>query len=172
MKRGRFTSAIIPALAASALAVGLAASTATAATSHPAARTTATATTAVARAATPKPVVFTCLNHAVVRPGSYMLACADGGHLLTGLSWQSWTPASATATGRDEQNDCVPDCARGKFHSYPAIVVLWRSEPVAHHPGETYYSRVTVLYPDAHPLIWQNGKLVPGPQTWTQGLLG
>lgn len=168
MKRGRLTSAI----ALAAVALGLAAGTAAAATSHPAAQTAATAKNAAKNAARPKPVVFTCLNHAVVRPGSYMLACADGGHFLAGLSWQSWTPASATATGRDEQNDCLPNCAEGKFHSYPAIVVFWRSEPVAHHPGETYYSRVTVLYPGAHPLIWRNGKLVPGPQTWTQGLLG
>jgi hypothetical protein len=164
MKRGHFTSAIVSTLAGSALALGIAAGAATAGTSHAAARAgTATAS---------RTVVFDCLNHAQVRPKDYVLTCADANSVLTGLSYSSWTPAYAAASGTQMVNDCIPNCAEGKFHSYPALVVFWRSEPVAHHPGEKYFSRVTVLYPGARPPVYKNGKLVPGPETWTGGLLG
>jgi hypothetical protein len=159
MKRGRFTSAIITTLAGSALALGIAAGTATAGVSH--------ATARAGTATTSQTVVFNCLNRAQVRPSSYVLTCADGNNYLSGLSYSSWTPAYAAASGKQTENDCIPSCAQGKFHSYPALVVFWRSEPVPHHPGEKYFTRITVLYPGARPPVYQNGKLVPGPQTWT-----
>ena len=164
MKRGRFTSAIIPALAASAVALGLAAGTgpATAATSHPTARPVT--------AHTSQTVVFNCLKHAQVRPKSFVLTCADGNDYLTGLSWSSWTPTVATATGKQLVNDCVPYCARGKFHSYATMAIFWRAEPVAHHPGEKYFTQVTLLYPGARPPVYKNGKPVAGPDSWTGSL--
>jgi hypothetical protein len=68
-------------------------------------------------------------------------------------------------------NDCIPNCAAGKFLRYPAVVVFWRSEPVAHHPGEKYFTRVTLMYPGSRPPVYdKRGKLVPGPQTWTGDL--
>lgn len=160
MKRGRFTSAIIPVLAASATALGIAAGTAAAATSHPTARPAAPA----------KTVVFDCLNHAQVQPKNFVLACADGNSALSGLSWTAWSQAMATATGKLVANDCLPDCASGKFHTFPVLAVFWRSEPVPHHPGETYFTRVTLLYPGARPPIYKNGKPVTGPDTLTEPL--
>ena len=163
MKRGRFTSAIIPALAASAVALGIAAGPATAGTSHQ-----------TARPATPqatKTVVFDCLNRTQVRPKSFVLACADANSALSGLSYSSWTSAYAAASGTQVVNDCIPNCAAGKFLRYPAVVVFWRSEPVAHHPGEKYFTRVTLMYPGSRPPVYdKRGKLVPGPQTWTGDL--
>jgi hypothetical protein len=160
MKRGRFTSAIIPVLAASATALGIAAGTASAATSRPAAHPAAPA----------KTVVFDCLNHAQVRPKSFVLACADGNNALSGLSWNSWGSTLATATGKQIANDCLPDCAQGKFHTFPVLAILWRSEPVARHPGEKYFTRVTLYYPGARPPAYKNGKPVTGPDSVTMSL--
>ena len=178
MKRGRFSSGIIPALASSAVVLGIAAGTAAATAghapgrSHPAMASKTAAVTAVSgKAASTRTVVFNCLNRAQVQPKSFMLACADGNDYLTRLAWTSWTPAHATAIGTQMVNDCIPYCAAGKFHSYPARVTFWRSEPVAHHPGEKYFTRVTLRYPGARPPIYKNGKLVAGPGSWTGSLL-
>jgi hypothetical protein len=119
-----------------------------------------------------KPVVFDCQNHAVVEPATYILTCADYGSFLTNLSWTGWTGEQATATGVHELNDCTPDCADGKFHDYPAIITFWRPEPLAAHPGETYFSRITVRYTTGHrpPMYMSDGQLVKNPATWTQVL--
>jgi hypothetical protein len=176
MKRRRFSSAI-PALASAAAMLGIVAVTAAAAAGHAPARPhpamaskTVTATAASGKAASTRTVVFNCLNRPQVRPKSFMLACADGNDYLTRLAWTSWTPTHATATGLQSANDCIPYCAAGKFHSYPAHVIFWRSEPVAHHPGEKHFTRVTLLYPGARPPAYKNGKLVPGPDRWTGSL--
>jgi hypothetical protein len=144
------------------VALGVAAGPATAATSHPAARPVA--------AHASQTVVFNCLKHAQVRPKSFVLTCADGNDYLTGLSWSSWTPVAATATGKQLVNDCEPYCAKGKFHSYPTMIVFWRPEPVAHHPGEKSFSRVTLLYLGARPTVYTHGKPVAGPDSWTRSL--
>jgi hypothetical protein len=177
MKRGRFSSAIIPALASSAVVLGIAAGTAAAAAGHAPARSypamtsrTVTVTAVSGKAASTRTVVFNCLNRAQVQPKSFVLACADGNDYLTGLAWTSWTPALATASGTQMENDCIPNCAAGKFHSYPAHVIFWRSEPVARHPGEKHFTRVTLLYLGARPPVYKNGKLVPGPDSWTGSL--
>jgi hypothetical protein len=177
MKRERFSYAIIPALASSAIVLGIAAGTAAATTGHAPARShpatasrTVTVTATGGRAASTQTVVFNCLNRAQVRPKSFVLACADGNDYLTGLAWTSWTPAFATAAGKQMENDCIPNCAAGRFHSYPVLVVFWRSEPVARHPGEKYFTRVTLLYPGARPPVYKNGKLVPGPDSSTNSL--
>ena len=46
-------------------------------------------------------------------------------------------------------NNCIPYCAAHRFFSYPVDAVFCRSEPIPHHPGEKYFSRVTLLYPGA-----------------------
>jgi hypothetical protein len=161
MKRGRFSSAIIPVLAFSAVAGGITTGTAAAASHAPARPYPATASGTV---------VINCQHSAQVQPGNFVLACADGNDYLTGLTWTNWTSAFATATGTEMQNDCTPYCAAGKFHSYPAHVIFWRSEPVARHAGEKYFTRVTLLYPGARPPAYTNGKRVPGPDSSTTSL--
>jgi len=178
MKRGRFSSAIIPGLASSAVVLGIAAGTAAATAHHAPARSylavvsrAMTGTAVNGKAASSRMVVFNCLNRAQVRPKSFMLTCADGNDYLTGLAWTNWTPALATATGKQMENDCVPNCARGRFHSYPAFIVFWRSEPVAHlHHGKKYFTRVALLYPGARPPVYRNGKPVRGPDSRTGSL--
>ena len=175
MKRGRFAAAIIPALAAWAVALALTGGTAMAATSHPApggtaAHHTAAHHTAVrgarhARAATPT-VVFGC-SLGRVRPRTLILTCADRDNYLTRLSWSAWSSAVASGTGTQMINGCELDCAVGKFHSYPVDFVLWRSAPVPRHPGKRYFSRITVLYPGTRPPAYRHAKPQTGPETWT-----
>jgi hypothetical protein len=176
--RRRALIAIIPGVAAAAAALGFAVSTATASTGHPASHSASHSASRPAsagrhRAATTRPAgvpkAYNCL-HAQVRPASFTLACADGNSYLAHLSWSSWTANSARGTGTQMINDCRPYCAAGKFRGYPADVTFWRSEPVPNHPGQRYFSRVTLRYPGARPPVSSGGKQVNGPATWTGAL--
>lgn len=157
--RRRIAAIVLPILAA----IGVAAGTAAAATGHH-------ATTHAAAKPAAAPVVFNC-QHAQVRPGNFTLTCADGNDYLSHLSWSSWTGASASGRGTDVLNDCTPYCAAGKFHSYRANVTFWRSVPVPGHPGQRYFSRVTLRFPGARPPAYSHGKPVTGPKTWTGTLI-
>jgi hypothetical protein len=107
-----------------------------------------------------------------VRPTGFTLTCADGNNYLVHLSWSSWSASSAEGTGADMVNNCTPYCAAGRFRSYPADVTFSRSEPVPGHPGQRYFSRVTLHFPAARPPAYSKGKPVTGPKTWTGVLAG
>ncbi|HEY6275388.1 MAG TPA: hypothetical protein VIX86_03575 [Streptosporangiaceae bacterium] len=91
------------------------------------------------------PVVISCIGHAQTRPGSYTLACADGNAYLTGLHWAAWGSDSAFATGTDSFNVCIPTCTAGHLHSFPVLAALWRTELRPAHPGQRYFTRLTVI---------------------------
>jgi hypothetical protein len=76
-----------------------------------------------------------------VEPPEIVLACADLGAVLEGLSWTSWTSTKATAFGTLVYNDCTPDCARGQHHSVPGTKVTL-STPVRGAQGQLVYSEV------------------------------
>ncbi|HLI35939.1 MAG TPA: hypothetical protein VKV80_01170 [Streptosporangiaceae bacterium] len=171
MKRGRLASAIA-ALAVPALGLGLGLGlgvSQSAAASPRAVPVPATAAHAVSRASA-GPVVINCLGKPQVRPGTIVLACADGNDYLGALSWTSWTQPLASATGTQHENDCIPSCAAGHFHSYPVLVVLWRSAPVTGHPGLRRYTMITLIYPGARPRVYNGHKWVEGPGTVTMPL--
>jgi len=122
--------------------------------------------------ATAAPVVVDCIGGAQTRPGSFILACADAGDVLTGLHWTSWEN-QAFGTGTEKINDCTPNCADGKFISYPALVVLWRPEPRPGHPGQRYFSRVTRIYTGTRPPLQDcQGTKTCYPLTSTSDLWG
>ncbi len=154
------------AVALAGTVLGLAAS-AGATTAHSVAATTAarsiTATTAkTATARHHRDVVLDC-GQRQVRPGSYVLACADDGQGLQGLRWTSWTARLASGYGTFYENDCVPNCAAGHVRHYRADVTLWQTAKVPGHAGERQYTRITVLFPGRHrPPVdhRENGKLV------------
>jgi hypothetical protein len=93
-------------------------------------------------------VVINCARHAQTRPGRYILTCADANSYLARLRWAAWRPSRAFGDGVSTFNDCVPDCAAGDFHSFRALVALWRAEPRPGpgHAGERYFSRLTIIY--------------------------
>ena len=88
---------------------------------------------------------------ALVRPKTYILSCADGYVQLDKLSWTSWTPGLASATGTLVKNTCTPSCVAGHFRSYPVLVVFWGKATVKNHPGQRCYTRMTLIYPGARP---------------------
>ncbi len=65
---------------------------------------------------------ITNCTHAVTRPSSLVLACADANTLLRSLRWSSFGGATARARGNLEVNTCTPNCASGRFVRYPVIV--------------------------------------------------
>ncbi len=67
-------------------------------------------------------IKITNCTHAVTKPRSLTLACADANTLLRSLSWSSFGSATARAQGTLETNACTPNCASGKFVKYPVTV--------------------------------------------------
>jgi hypothetical protein len=61
----------------------------------------------------------------------------EGGSGGSGLRWLSWGPRTALAHGWDWLNNCRPDCARGSFHRFPAIVR-------ARRPRHGVFTRMTI----------------------------
>jgi hypothetical protein len=57
-----------------------------------------------------------------------MLACGDGGFYISRIAWTRWGMRQAVGIGVGHQNDCVPDCARGHFHTYRVTVRLDRAK--------------------------------------------
>ena len=153
----RAWSTVVLTLVAAGLAItGLTASgsaqAATAGPASPAART----------------VVFDCPGqHAMVRPKSFVLACADGNSAFDKLTWSAWGPGLASAKGTLVQNDCTPYCAAGHFHRYPALVVLWGSKAVG--SGEHAYTKLTLILPGQRPGYYDavHHKWVYAPVTQT-----
>ncbi len=92
------------------------------------------------------PRVLACSGKAEVEPSSYTVFCGDGNGVLLKIGWTSWTPTSARARATYSVNDCTPDCAAGKFRSYPATVTL--SVP-KHTKYGVLFSLLKVVYTNA-----------------------
>ena len=120
-------------------------------------------------------VVFDCPGQSapLVRPREFILTCADGNVALSKLSWTSWTPGLASATGTLEENDCTPYCAAGHFHAYPAVVIFWGSTAVENHPGEHSYTKMTLILTGTRPRYYNSftHKWVTAAVTQTSSLL-
>jgi len=122
-----------------------------------------------AAAAPSAPVVVNCGGKTQVRPGSYILACGDGGALVERLTWAAWGSSSALASGTYALNDCTPDCAAGHFDAFPALVVLWGPQSLPGHAGVRYFTQVTIIY-TGNRSYTQDGKRYQLPQTQTDPL--
>jgi hypothetical protein len=81
-----------------------------------------------------------------VQPATIILACGDGNAWLGHLTWTSWTPTTATATGFFTHNTCTPNCAEGTFVSTPATVGL--DYPIQTSAGLEF---ATISYSYANP---------------------
>jgi len=156
------------ALAAILLTLGFLAgcASATSGTARP-----ASAAAAVAQRTT---VVVDCSGQRQTRPSSFVLTCADANDALGGLHWASWADqgsGQAFGTGTEQVNTCAPDCASGKLVSYPALITLWRPEPLPGHPGVRYFTRITRIYPANRPPLYNcQGKHTCYPLTSTLSL--
>jgi hypothetical protein len=86
------------------------------------------------------------------RPRNLVIACGDGNFQLRRLHWRSWNRASVRGTARAMLNDCIPYCARGRFHSIRARVKAYRLRVCRRGNGAEgyHYTRLRITY--AHPL--------------------
>jgi len=121
------------------------------------------------RAAAPRSVVVVnCLGQQQTRPSSFILTCADANDALSSLHWVNWAASQAFGTGTEVINTCTPDCADGKLVSYPALIALWRPEPLPGHSGVRYFTRITRIYPASRPPLYNcQGTRICYPQTST-----
>jgi hypothetical protein len=133
-------------LGALLLAAPAAAATPAAAT-IPLARTTA-ARSATATMATPPTVVYGFGNygfgslHATVKPDRIAFG-TDGTHFITHLEWSRWQSSGAEAVGRYYIDNCVPDCAAGRYHVYRVTMLLSR---VLSRHGRSYFAGMTLRW--------------------------
>jgi len=133
----------------SLLAAGLAAVTGTATTAVLIAGP-ASANPAAPTSSHPVVVVACQGQGGQVRPSTYDVLCMPSHQYISGLSWTSWRSV-AFGSGTLKANNCLPSCAKGKYISYPILVVLWRAQPWPNHAGRQYFSRLTWILTGKRP---------------------
>ncbi|MEU2430455.1 hypothetical protein ABZ611_13255 [Streptomyces sp. NPDC007861] len=96
-------------------------------------------------------VVIDCFSKPQVRPEKYLIACGDGNSGLTELKWRDWGRSVARGSGLNVVNDCKPNCAAGKFHSYPVEVAFERPAPWPKNPEQRRYTHLRLVFKDKKP---------------------
>jgi hypothetical protein len=91
------------------------------------------------------PAIFTCTSVPTTRPHYYQLACATGQQYLTSLHWSEWTNISASGKGELAADNCIPDCAGGKFVNNPVLINL--SDPRTGQHGIRYFTMLIISGP-------------------------
>jgi hypothetical protein len=109
---------------------------------------TANAATTVHKTASSNVAVYDCANQPQVRPSEFDIFC-DGSGSIIHLNWASWNTSTATATGVEYVDNCVPNCAAGKFSHQNVDLVFWDSKPVKGHKGHYGYTKMTTLFPSS-----------------------
>ncbi len=112
------------------------------------------------------PVVVNCGMKTQVRPGSIVLACADGNAYVSGLNWSAWGSSSALASGTYAFNDCTPNCLSGHGHTFAGLVVLWGARSLPGHRGVSYFTEMTIIF-TGNRSYTAGGKKDTLPQTQT-----
>jgi hypothetical protein len=158
----RIRTAVVALSAASAIAAA-AAGTAAAATGHPARNH------GPAAAAASIPVVINCTMGHQVKPGTYVLACADLGALITKMRWAAWSGQDAFGSGTYRFRVCIPNCAAGKTVTFPILAALWRVKPLPGNSSVRYFTRLTLIF-TGNRAYTAGGKTYHQPQTATYPL--
>ncbi|MCX4097642.1 hypothetical protein [Nocardia sp. alder85J] len=71
------------------------------------------------------PEVIDCpFDQPAARPDKLILACADLGAVVQGITWTSWGPDGAEGDGLEHDNTCDPNCATGNYITKQVHVVL------------------------------------------------
>jgi hypothetical protein len=87
-----------------------------------------------------------------VKP-SQIIWTGDGSGVLAGhgtaskkfgrLHWSKWTATQGRATGANWLNNCLPNCAAGKFSPFNANVTVYRPRVIS---GFKVFTRMKVVY--------------------------
>jgi len=94
------------------------------------------------------PTISDCGGQAIA-PVSMTLTCADANYGLAAMKWRNWGTARATGSGSASANDCTPNCAAGKFESYPVSATA--SGIATCLSGRKQYTRLVLTYSGARP---------------------
>ena len=60
----------------------------------------------------------------VTKPKSITLTCADGGMVVSDITWDSWSAQGAQGSGIYLENNCEPDCASGTYSKTQVAITL------------------------------------------------
>jgi hypothetical protein len=96
-------------------------------------------------------VLADCEGKPVVKPTTYRLGCFDALNTLKDLRWTTWGQ-TATATGTEELNACVPACAPSQTSDYPVSIQMSGSR-VTSPFGLHVYLYVTITYSGTMPTL-------------------
>jgi hypothetical protein len=88
---------------------------------------------------------------------------ADGGNIVTGIRWASWTGTWAVGTGRSAIESCVPNCALGSVRYVPATIML--SQPISGRFTSLTERRAGREFTMKWPLPWPLGAGPTAPAT-------
>lgn len=104
--------------------------------------------------AEPSPTVASTPPLPLLKAGSYegkkptsIGFSADGGNVVSSISWSSWAPTSAIGRGNSVIENCVPDCAQGGFVTVTATIKL-------SNPSGGFFTMMTETR-DGHKLVWK-----------------
>lgn len=85
-----------------------------------------------------------CSSNTVVQPASYVLACGDGSVSASGLVWQNWGQATATAQGTISVKVCASSCATGTTEQEQGTVTVDRLQACS--DGRQRYTQLSYNY--------------------------
>ncbi|MHB1510419.1 MAG: hypothetical protein ACYCST_03310 [Acidimicrobiales bacterium] len=88
--------------------------------------------------------VLSCAGHRLDKPGKYVMSCGDGNAWWAGVKWSSFGSATARGIGHLHQDNCVPNCAGGRFITSHATIEL--HDVVATRKYGRLYSKATFRY--------------------------
>jgi hypothetical protein len=88
-------------------------------------------------------------THPSYKPRQIIVTCADANTVLKGISWKSYGSDSASGSGAANVNACDPNCAAGRFQSFPATVKL--SQPEDCRKDIRQFTRLVLTYTGAKP---------------------
>lgn len=102
-------------------------------------------------------------DHARYKPRSVIVTCGDGGFRVVKLTWSAWTGTSATGAGTAKVNNCKPNCAGGKFESFPVKLTLGKPKTCTALAGKREFVRLTYSFPGKHPAGAKRNGSLPRP---------
>jgi hypothetical protein len=88
-------------------------------------------------------------DHARYKPTTVILTCGDGGFRISNLKWSRWTASNASGKGTAKVDNCKPNCASGKFESFPAKLTATKPKTCAN--GKREFTRLAYSFPGKYP---------------------
>jgi hypothetical protein len=85
------------------------------------------------------------------KPKTIVVTCADQNFTIRSIRWSSWTASSATGSGTARINDCQPNCAGGRFHSYRGVTVHLSRPVVCTGDGLKEFSELSYRFGASRP---------------------